>query len=502
METRRMLSEYISCLREKGLLKSCPDAFEDKPVLCLTADNREAEAGALFVCKGAHFREEYLADACRRGAVAYVSERRYGEACPAIIVSDIRRAMAHLAVMFFDNAPSRLTTVGITGTKGKSTTAYYIKAILDAYLGRECAILSSIDNYDGVVREESHLTTPEPIDLHRHFDNAVKSGISHLVMEVSSQALKYDRVFGFTLDVACFNNIGIDHISPIEHADFEDYFTSKLKIFDICKTACINTASDHADRIRAAADASGCRIVTFGYRPEDDIYCRSISEREDGTYFTVRTPNFERELVITMPGRFNVENALSAIAACTVLGVPEQYIARALKGARAPGRMELFSSEDGRVAVIVDYAHNELSFRALYDAVASRYPGRHVTTVFGCPGGKAQLRRHDLGSVAGERSDRVIITEEDSGEEPFADIAADIASYLEAAGCSYDIVEDRGDAIRRAITERGGDRVILITGKGRETRQKRGTQYIDTPSDVMYAEKYLAEYDASVKAAF
>ncbi len=505
MNERHNLSEYIAALKAGGILVSAPDTGAgDIQILCLAADNRQVTPGAIFVCKGAHFREEYLTDAVRRGAVAYVSEKEYmlgsGEIsrASAIIVSDVRRAMVYLSLLFFNNAPSHLTTVGITGTKGKSTTAYYIKAILDAYLERECAILSSIDNYDGVVREESHLTTPEPIDLHRHFHNAVESGISHLVMEVSSQALKYDRVFGLTLDVACFNNIGVDHISPIEHADFEDYFTSKLKIFDICKTACVNASCDHADRILAAAEKSGCRVITFGYDEDCDIYCRGAEEREDGTFFTVRTPIFEGRLRISMPGIFNVENALSAIAACTALGVPREYIEKGLARARAAGRMELFRSEDGRVAVIVDYAHNELSFRALYNSVAARYPEKRIITVFGCPGGKAQLRRRDLGTAAGKHSDYVIITEEDSGEEPFSDIAADIARFVRAEGCDFSVCEDRGQAIHEAVMEHGGDKVILITGKGRETRQKRGTLYIDTPSDVEYAEKFLAEYNASV----
>ncbi len=505
MKTNHALSEYISLLGDNGLIlpssPSVPESIINTPIECLSCDNRQVSGAAIFVCKGARFKTEYLSDAIRRGAVVYVSETQYDEDCPCLLVSDIRRAMALLSILFFGDAGSRLTTVGITGTKGKSTTAYYMKSILDGYLDKESAILSSIDNYDGVIREESHLTTPEPIDLHRHFFNAVESGISHLVMEVSSQALKYDRVYGTVFNAVCFNNIGTDHISPIEHTDFDDYLESKMKIFDLCEVACVNSSSDYYDRIIERARNSGCGLLTFGFNKSDDIYCYGVEKRTDGIYFTVRTPDYTKEFSITMPGMFNVENALSAIAACCAIGIPEQYVAEGLRVARAAGRMEVFDSEDGRINVIVDYAHNRMSFDALYNSVAAEYPGKKIITVFGCPGGKAFLRRRDLGESAGEHSDYIILTEEDSGEEPFDNIAADIASFVRETGCEYSIVENRGEAIREAIEEHGDDKVILITGKGRETRQKRGTLYIDTPSDVQYAEEFLTEYDAAVKAS-
>ena len=198
-----------------------------------------------------------------------------------------------------------------------------------------------------------------------------------------------------------------------------------------------------------------------------------------------------------MPGLFNVQNALCAIAVCLTLGIPTEAIRKGLVTARAAGRMEVFTSRDSRVVALVDYAHNRMSFGALYDSVAKEYPDKTVITVFGCPGGKAYLRRKDLGELSGKHSALVIITEEDSGEEPFARIASDIAANIEAEQGRYVICEDRGEAIRLAICENGSDKIILITGKGRETRQKRGTLYIETPSDVEYVERYLAEYDDS-----
>ena len=492
------VNEYLSVLAATGVLtdlKIEPKLLRAE-VKGLTFDNREVTEGAIFVCKGAHFKEEYLADAMKKGALLYVSETVYESVdAPYILVSDIRRAMAYLAVAYYNDAPAKLKTVGITGTKGKSTTAYYVKSVLDHYLATESAILSSIDNYDGVTKEESHLTTPEAMEIHRHCHNAAESGISHLVMEVSSQALKYDRVLGMNLTVGVFTNIGTDHISPIEHPDFEDYFASKLKIFGLCETACVNTDCEFADRILEAAKKEKCRLLTFGSHESDDIYCSHIEKKGDATWFTVRTPSCERDYCITMPGLFNVENALAAIAVAYVLGIPESAVAAGLEVARAAGRMETFSSRDGSCTVIIDYAHNKMSFEALFRSTRVEYPGKKIVSVYGCPGKKAFLRRHDLAVASGTYADHTIITEEDSGEEPFDSIAADLEKNLIETGGSYEIVEDREEAVRRAILEHGENAVILLTGKGRETRMKRGTLYIDTPSDVDYTEKFLAEYD-------
>jgi len=495
---RHPLAGFLNLFEMTGLLVSFTgEALTE--VHHLSFDTRDLRAGTLFFCKGAHFKEEYLVQAATNGAVAYVSETRYpGVSIPCILVNDIRRAMSVAALFHYDHPAEKLKTVGITGTKGKSTTAYYIKSIFDAALEKECAILSSIDNYDGVIREEAHLTTPEAIPLQQHFTNAVESGISHLVMEVSSQALKYGRVEGVVFDVACFNNIGTDHISPVEHPDFDDYYAAKLKIFDTCRVGCVNTDVAYAEATLAYAKKAGCRVITYGSHPTDDVCCSDVRVSPEEIAFTVVTKDFAEDFAITMPGLFNVQNALAAIAACLALEIPVAAIKEGLHRARAAGRMEVFRSEDGRVVAVVDYAHNRMSFEALYDSVAKEYPGKSVITVFGCPGYKAYLRRKDLGELSGKHSSLVYITEEDSGEEPFASIAADIAKNVEAEGCPYVILEDRGEAIRRAICEGDGERVILITGKGRETRQKRGTLYIDTPSDVDFVEQSLAIYDGSV----
>ena len=223
MNPKHTLKEYADALTRAGLLtaSTLTPAAEGTVIDCLSYDTRSLHGTSLFLCKGAHFKAEYLSAALAQGAAAYVAEKPYPVDAPQLLVSDIRYAMVVLGQLFYDHVTGKLTSVGITGTKGKSTTAYYVRSILNDWLTSEgkppCAILSSIDNYDGVITEESHITTPEVLELYQHFQNAYDSGISHLVMEVSSQALKVGRVRGMTFDVGAFLNIGTDHISPIEH---------------------------------------------------------------------------------------------------------------------------------------------------------------------------------------------------------------------------------------------------------------------------------------------
>ncbi len=493
------LKDYIQLLQDKGLTVECnaTEALLEREVCCMTFDNREVFENALFICKGAHFKVDYLLSARDNGAFVYVSETDYNvDGCIPVIVSDIRIAMSYLAKKFYNDCSDELCVVGITGTKGKSTTTYYIKSILDRVGDKGCGVLSSIENYDGVIFEESHLTTPESLVLHKHFHNACSSGIENMIMEVSSQALKYDRVRGVRFNVGCFNNIGTDHISDVEHKDFEDYFQSKLKIFENCETAVINSKTMHFDRVLNAAVSGNCHIVTYGYEPTDNVYCYDVEKKGIGIVFRVKANGEDHRFEISMSGMFNVDNALCAIAVCLKLGIDMDTIKEGLLLAKVPGRMELYQSEDKRVIAVVDYAHNKMSYEALYDSIRIEYPGKSIVTVFGCPGKKAYLRRKDLGEASGQNSDLVIITEEDAGEEDVESICKEIAVYIEREGCPYKIVTDRGEAIRQSILETEGERVIIIAGKGAETRQKRGVLYIDTPSDVDYTVKYLKQYDA------
>ncbi len=492
------LSEYIKLLEEHNLVTE-KSVSEDVKIKHISYNSQDILPKTLFICKGAHFKDEYLTDAVKQGAVCYISERKMNVACDYIIVNDIRTATALVADMFYEKAWDKIGLVGITGTKGKSTTTYFMKYVLDEYMKAEglhrSGVISSIDTYDGVENFESHLTTPEPIELHRHFSNASKTDIKYMTMEVSSQALKYGRTLGVTFDVGCYLNIGYDHISSVEHPDFEDYFKSKLKLFAQSETACVCLDGERTPEVLEAAKAAK-RVITFSSTDETaDVYGYNIRKSGAETVFSVRTPRFEGEFSLTIPGLFNVQNALATIAMCLALGVPEKHIFAGLIKARSDGRMESYSNADGSVIAIVDYAHNKLSFETLFASVMKEFPGRKIYTVFGCPGNKAQNRRKDLGEISGRFSEKVYLTEEDAGEEPVEKICNEIAEFVAAEGGKYEIETDRGEAIRKAIFEGETPSLVLITGKGNETRQKRGTSYIPCFSDVDYTKRYLKDYD-------
>lgn len=500
-----LLKEYIEKLYKENLIleDNTDDKMKDEFVNLLSYNSREVEKNTLFVCKGATFKKEYLADAISSGVMAYVSETKFDVEVPCILVKNSYIALASLSEMYFDFPTDKLNVIGITGTKGKSTTAYYIKYILDEYMKsknkKETAIISSIDTIDGVIKEESHITTPESYELERHFRNAVNSDMENVVMEVSSQALKMGRVHSVNFDVGVFLNISEDHISPIEHKDFNDYFESKLKIFKHSKLSCINLDSDHVDRVIEASSDSP-KVITFSKTNSTaDIYAYNIKKVEDSIIFMVKTPEYEKEFELTMPGLFNVENALAAISVCYALNIPVQFIYDGLRIARSSGRMELYSTKDKNILALVDYAHNKLSFEKLFESTKAEYPDRKILIVFGCPGKKALLRRKDLGTIAGKYADKVYLTAEDPGAEPVIDICNDIASYVSKYTSNYEIIEDREEAIKKAILTAPDNSIILLTGKGNETRQKYGTEYIPCLSDVECVKKYFDEYDKNGK---
>ncbi len=496
------IGEFAELLRTRGMLKECGlYGKQDTVIRHLTFDSREVAADTMFICKGAAFRPAYLRNSVEQGAVCYISEKKYEleSETPYILVKDVRKAMPVLAGFFYNRPWEDLTVVGVGGTKGKSTSVYYMKAVVDEYMKaqgkKDSAVLSSIDIYDGKARVESHITTPEAVELQRHFRNALECGMEYLQMEVSSQALKYNRVDGIVFDVAVFLNISEDHISPVEHSDFEDYLSSKMRMFAQAKTAVVNLDSDCIERILKEAEAAE-EVITFSTRDEKaDYYAYDIHKEEQRTRFMVRCATFDEEFVLAMPGAFNVENALGVIAASVKLGIPEEYIHTGLAEARVSGRMELYASKDKKILSIVDYAHNKLSFEKLFSSAAEEYPDYDIVAVFGCPGSKALTRRRDLGTVAGQYSKKIYLTTDDPGYEIVEDISRDIARYVEAQGCPYEMIEDREAAIRTAIESAEGKTIVLVAGKGRDSSQKIGSEYVDYPTDVEYVKKYLKAYD-------
>lgn len=500
---RPPMGDYWQLLLKNDLLATGDSLRADltRPVPLVSCDSRSVVPGALFICKGAAFRSEYLRQAAEKGAAAYVSEAPYPDVpeIPAILVTDIRRAMALLANRAWGHPSGAIPITGITGTKGKTTAAYFLKSILDCRRQAEgkgpTAILSTIVTDDGLERAPATLTTPEPLDLQRHLWNAVSADAGFVTMEVSSQALKYHRVTGVELATAVFLNIGEDHISPIEHPDFEDYFSSKLAIFSQAAAACINLDCDHAERVRAASQVCP-QVITFSKTdPTADIFADEISAREGAISFRVSTPSYIRRISLPMAGLFNVDNALAAIAVAERYGAGEEAVARGLSHAAVPGRMETLSSADGALTVIVDYAHNGMSLEALLSSVRTEYPGRQLTVLFGCTGGKGLDRREGMGHAAGRWADRILLTEDDPGPEEVESICADIGRYIAPHGKTWATIPDREKAISAAILEAEGPAVVVLAGKGAEQRQKRKEGSVPCAPDGMLARKVLDKYD-------
>ena len=360
----KRLKEYLGKMKAAGLVAAfCIDGQEEMEVQGLTFDSKAAVPGGIFVCKGKNFRVEYLKEALQRGCLCYVSEKHYelSEGASWIQVRDIRKVMPVLAAVFYETEQQPVHLTGITGTKGKTTTAYYIKAILDVWERKqqkeETGILSSVDIYDGKEQEPAKMTTPEAIEIHRHIRNAADAGIRYLTMEVSSQALKYKRVRGLKFDVGVFLNISEDHISPCEHENFEDYFTSKLSLFKQTRVACVNLDSAEKERILSASRIAE-RVVTFGTTGAPDIWGHDIEMHDGKISFRVRCDRFHEKFHLRMHGLFNVENALAAIAAAYAYGVDVESMKEALASVQVKGRMEEFESKDRNLVAIVDYAHD------------------------------------------------------------------------------------------------------------------------------------------------
>lgn len=500
------LKDYIDLLKKDNLIEDvclC-DNLLNTEIQKLEHNSKSVSSGTLYICKGLNYKSEYLEEAILNGAVVYIAEKENvsNTSFPHIVVNNIRKALAIVSCMYYDFPSNKLNMIGITGTKGKSTTAYYIKSILDNYMNEhnlpDTAIVSSIDTYDGKSCRESLITSPESIDLQEYVYNAVDSKMKNLVMEVSSQALKLDRVYNINYKVGVFLNISEDHISTIEHPNFDDYFASKLKFFKQVEIACVNLDSDYIDIILENAKNSK-KVITFSTKnPNADVYGYEIKKQGFKTIsFKVKTSQFNEEILLTMPGLFNVENALAAISIAIALNIPFKNIFDGLKIAKASGRMESHISKDGNIIVIVDYAHNKLSFQKLYESTRQEYPNKNIITVFGCPGGKAQLRRRDLGTLSGINSSVTYLTAEDPGPEETIDICKEIAIYVKKENGKYKIIEDRGEAIKQAILENPNS-VILITGKGNETRQKYGKKYLPCLTDTQYALEALEEYNNSL----
>lgn len=454
----------------------------------ISSDSRDVEQNTLFFCKGEHYKQEYLNQAIQNGVTMYISENKYDDINTGyIIVTDVRKAMAVIALEFYNYAFKDLTTIGITGTKGKTTVSYFIRNILDEYTNSKNAFISTVETYTGKRLEQSHLTTPEPIELQKFFREAVDSNIKYLVMEVASQAYKKGRVYGVDFNYGMFLNISEDHISDAEHSSYEDYFNCKLELAKHTKNMVVNRNTDEFDTIMAVCTDNKVNTTTYGTDEKADYYFEKVIKEEKGFKFTVKNKEgYEKEFEISIDGRFNIENALAAITITKLVGVDDESIQKGLIKTKVEGRMNVFE-KDG-VTVIVDYAHNKLSFSKLYESIKLDYPGRRIISLGGGPGGKAYSRRKDFGMIVGANSDYIYLTAEDPQFEKVNDICGYIAGYIDNG--KYEIIEDRKEAIMKAFSLAKSGDVIVLLAKGEELYQKVEGIFIPYESDLEIAKDW------------
>ncbi|MFR3302653.1 MAG: UDP-N-acetylmuramoyl-L-alanyl-D-glutamate--2,6-diaminopimelate ligase [Bifidobacterium pullorum] len=508
----RLLSDH-GLLREvihddRWMMQVPDDPADDVPFSAITYDTRTVGGGSLLVCKG-RFRPEYLDGLDGRGLAAYVADTDYSAAtrAPGLIVNDPRKALSLLSAEFYGRPQDELTVIGITGTKGKTTTAYLTQAILNAHSGGRCALFSSVDNcLDGHTYEESDLTTPESLDAFRMMRQAADNGMRYLVMEVSSQAYKVHRVHGLTFDIGAFLNISPDHISPIEHPTFEDYLHCKRQLITNSKTLVVNADCDHMQLLRQDAAHAGIPVVDFSVHGPDDgrKTAHAITATADGSdpddFRVIIRDHDAGTFRLRLPGDCNIANAAAAMAIATAAGMPADSPAlRAVETVTVPGRMEVLADPDTRTWAIVDYAHNFASVAALLDFVDSRYGADRpfITLVTGAAGNKAIDRRREIVEAAQHRIGRFVFTAEDTDTEPYEDICNDMMRHVTDPDVDARIVVDRVTALTEAIRDARSNPerrdMVLVIGKGHERWIKDRNRHMPYEGDDKVVSRLLSE---------
>ena len=482
LSSHHLLDEVIT--PERWSLNADGIDNADVPFTHITYDTRTVREGTLLVCKG-RFRPEFLDGLKERGLVAYVSERDFSDhtEVPGLIVNDARKALSLLSAAFYGMPQNELTVIGITGTKGKTTTAYLAHAILNEYSHGRCALFSSVNLcLDGHTMLASKLTTPESLDAFRMMREAADNGMRYLVMEVSSQAYKVNRVHGLTFDVGAFLNISPDHISDIEHPTFEDYFRCKRRLIANSRSLVLGADCDHRDLLMQDAADAGVKVTEFalhdaarGLTSPAQVIARVDPENKAGFIVSVNGSDL-RPMELDMSGEFNVTNAAAAGAIAIEAGVPESDPSiAAMCRVQVPGRMERVKAGDG-LLVYIDFAHNYLSVKSLVDEMVRTYGERRprITLVSGTTGGKAVDRREGIVKGALGRVESFIFTLDDPNYEDPTDIARQMQSYVTDPTARTQIVVPRELAIEKAIADarEHADRfnIVLVIGKGDETR--------------------------------
>ena len=447
-------------------------------------DSRKAGAGTVFVCmKGTRVdSHRFIPDVLRAGARVLVTERDVREEIEeagldeeeqkkvtVLKVEDGRSALARLSAARFDHPARQLVMIGITGTKGKTTTAHMIKAGLEA-AGHKVGMIGTIGIAIGDKISPTVNTTPESYELHKAFRQMVEEGCSHAVMEVSSQGLKMHRVEGIDYDYGLFTNISPDHIGPNEHADFDEYLYYKSRLLSQCRIGIVNRDDSHYDEIVKGAS---CRLYSFSAEAEGDFWAVNLHYVSEpgfvGTEFTMEG-QYPMEVRLGIPGRFNVYNALAALSVLSFLNLPKESLSHAFEKIRVNGRMEIVYSSS-RLTVLVDYAHNALSMESLLSTLRDYHPKRLVC-VFGCGGNRSKDRRYSMGEIGGKMADLCNLTEDNSRFEKVEEILADIRGSIEKTGGAFVEIPDRRKAIEYSILNAEPGDMVAVIGKGHENYQE------------------------------
>ena len=385
-----------------------------------------------------------------------------------LVVKNTRYALAICSCNFYGNPSKKFKLIGITGTKGKTTTTYMIKDILEK-AGKKVGLIGTIAIYIGKDKVlESSRTTPESNELQYWFNEMVKAKCDVVVMEVSSQSLKLDRVAGSDFDLAVFTNFSEDHISPKEHPDMEDYFNSKLKLFTMCKEGFVNSDDLHACTVPELVPE--CDIKTYGIDNSCDILAKDITITNSYVDFRVKLNGQNYRIKTDIPGRFSVYNSLAAICVAQKLGVSPENIMQALQEVKVPGRSELVENK-AELTVMIDYAHTADSLKNILQA-AKAYTRGKVISVFGCGGDRDTGKRPQMGEVSGMIADYTIITSDNPRTEEPEEIIKEIEKGIKKTKGKYEIEVDRTEAIKKAIKMAGKKDIIILAGKGHEPYQE------------------------------
>lgn len=442
-------------------------------ITTLVYDSRKVEKGSVFVCISGTVRDahDFIPDVVGKGAAAVIVEKdvTVPEGVTVVKVADSRLALACMSAAYFDYPSKKLRTIGITGTKGKTTTTYMVKSILES-AGIKTGLIGTIETIIGDEHIPSANTTPESYVVQEYFHRMVEAGMDAVVMEVSSQALMLHRVAGFVFDIGVFTNLEPDHIGENEHKDFADYMHCKSLLFRQCRLGIFNGDSEH---LQGILEGHTCEVQTFGYQKENDLRAEHVELKKEHGALGVRyhvSGLMDFDVEVNVPGSFSVYNSLTAIAICNHFGVSVDKIKEALLHVSVKGRIEIVPVTR-RYTLMIDYAHNAMSLESLLTTLKEYEPGRLVC-LFGCGGNRARSRRYEMGEVSSKLADLTVVTSDNPrNEEPMA-IIEDILVGVHKADGKYVTIPDRKEAIAYCMKNAQDGDIIVLAGKGHEDYQE------------------------------